>query len=157
VADFNSSKSFLIVYPSDIAKSDLDLLVEFVVEIKSEKKDVFFLIYHDLKKIPMGTIIKSFDTHICQKDFNIFKSPSSSTLQSQIQISYDYLISFFDKPNKRMENFIKKSKAKFKIGMWEPDNKSLYNIKLSKVEGVNMIKSFLTMTGNYITKIKTEI
>jgi hypothetical protein len=152
--DFASAKSFLFVYENALSKDDIELIHQFAMEIKAEKKDVFFLVYHDFKKVPETVIMKSFDIHVCKKDFNFLKRPASSLAKRHAGIAYDYLISFLDNRNERLEQFIRKSKAGAKIGRFEPDNKNLYRITFSSKELNKNMEEFLGMTGTYLTKIK---
>jgi len=154
MSDFSTAKSFLFVYENNLPKQDIELLLEFAHEIKAEKKDVFFVIYHDFKKIPFGTFVKSFDIHVSKKDFNLLQKPSSSILKRQMNIKYDFLFSFLNGRNIRLENFIKKSTASIKIGRWEPPKKSLYRITFSSNEREKSMEEFLKMAGSYLTKIK---
>jgi hypothetical protein len=156
MTNFENAKSFLFVYPQNLPLNDIQLLLEFAHEIKAEKKDVFFLIYHDFKKVPDNTVVKSFDIHLSKKDFNLFKMPSSSLIKRQVDLQYDYLFSFLENENVRLENFIKKSNARIKIGRWEPPNKSIYRITFSANGHEKSMEEFLKMAGNYLTKIKIE-
>lgn len=152
--DFASAKSFLFVYENTLSKEDIELIHQFATEIKLEKKDVFFLIYHDFKKVPDDTVVKSFDIHISKKDFNLFKRPGSDLLKRQLQIGYDFLLSFLDQRNERLEHFIRRSKSHAKIGRFEPHGKNLYRITFSSKEQKKSMEDFLHMTGTYLTKIK---
>lgn len=156
MTDFENARSFLFVYPQNLPLNDIQLLLEFAHEIKAEKKDVFFLIYHDFKKVPDNTTVKSFDIHISKKDFNFLKKPSSSLINRQVDLKYDYLFSFLENENIRLENFIKRSNARIKIGRWEPPKKSIYRITFSANGHEKSMEEFLKMAGNYLTKIKIE-
>ncbi|MCO6494159.1 MAG: hypothetical protein J5I91_00565 [Bacteroidetes bacterium] len=156
MSGFSEARSFLFIYETSLPKQDIELILEFAAEIKAEKKDVFFLIYHEFKKVPESVFVKSFDIHICKKDFNFLKQPTSSMVKRQCNMQYDYLFSFIEKRNTRLENFIRKSKALIKIGRKELHRKPLYRITFGSSERENSIEDFLKMAGNYITKIKIE-
>lgn len=153
MTQFASAKQFLFLYQANLPVQDIQLIKEFAQEIKAEKKEVFFIVYHDFKKVPDGTVTQAFDTHISKADFNLFGNPKSSHLLRHTQIEYDYLFSFLDQQNPRLENFIKKTIAKVKIGRFEPHKKNLYRITFSTQDNPKSMESFLSMAGNYLTKI----
>lgn len=153
---FAEVRSFLFVYETSLPKQDIEMIQEFANELKAERKDVFFLIYHDFKKVPDGTFVKSFDIHICKKDFNLMKQPVSSLTKRQAGMNYDFLFSFLKNRNPRLENFIKKSKAQIKIGRAELTRKPLYRITFGSIDREITTEEFLHMSGNYLTKIKLE-
>jgi hypothetical protein len=156
ISDFELAKSFLFVFPQNLPQNDISYIYEFASEIKAERKEVIFLIYHDFPKIPEGITQKSFDVHVCKKDFNFLQKPTSSLIIRHLHIDYDFLISFNDKANKRLEKFVSKSKAKIKIGRYEPVGTSLYKILLTTTSNENGIRDFLSLAGTYLTKIKIE-
>lgn len=156
MSTFDSARSFLFVYESSLPKQDIDMIQEFANEIKAEKKDVFFLVYHDFKKVPEGIFVKSFDIHICRKDFNLLKQPASSLVKRQYNIPYDYLFSFLGNRNNRVENFIRTSKAQIKVGRYDIPRKPLYRITFGSSGRENTMEEYLKMAGNYLTKIRIE-
>jgi len=152
--DFNSAKTILLYYDTSLQLDEVKLINEFAQELKQEKKEVYFLIYHPTKKVAPFIHTGTFDTHICKSDYNIFKQASSSLVKRQIKLEYDILICFSTLSDKRVANTIKKSKSKFKIGMSQFFTPQLCNaILIPKEEG--NIESYLHMLGRFLQQIQT--
>lgn len=152
--DFKSAKTVLLFYDTSLNQDDVKLINEFAQELKQEKKEVYFLIYHPSKKVSPFVHTGTFDTHVCKSDYNIFKQPSSSLIKRQIKLEYDILICFSTLSDKRISNTIKKSKSKFKVGMSQFFSPQVCNAILIP-EGETNIESYLHMLGRFLQQIQT--
>jgi hypothetical protein len=152
--DFNSAKTILLFYDTSLNQDDVKLISEFAQELKQEKKEVYFLIYHPTKKVAPFVHTGTFDTHVCKSDYNILKQPSSSLIKRQIKLEYDIFICFSTLNDKRVSNTIKKSKSKFKVGMSQFFTPQICNAILMPKEEAN-IESYLHMLGRFLQQIQT--
>lgn len=86
-----------------------------------------------------------------EKDFNWKGEPKNKTFKSFINEPHDLLIGYFDKNNLYLENAVLHSKAKFKVGFANV-NQKLYDMEIA--ESPAKIESFLTELKKYLVLLK---
>lgn len=145
--------SVVIIWDNELSKSDIDELKTFGHELRNAGKDITFVCFYNLKKLPKDHVSTELYQLFCKNDFSLFGTPNSQGLKTLLNKPFDMLINCKIGGNKWLDALSCLSHASFRIGPYsETNNISFYEIMI-KPNGADLMENYLIEIGNYLNKI----
>ena len=154
---FNNSKDIALVFEAT-DEDELDLIKDFIKDLRDLKKNVKSVGYFNLKQVPPLQYSKLEYDFISQKELNWWHQPSDDFIKTFIREEFDILINLSIKNHFPLKYIASTSHAKFKIGILNDSNINDYDLLLD-ISKDSTIKNLLKQVKhylNYINKPKHE-
>ncbi len=145
--------SVVIIWDNELSKSDIEELKTFGHEYRNAGKDITFVCFYNLKKLPKDFVSTDLYQLFCKNDFNLFGAPKSPALKALLNKPFDMLINGKIGGNKWIDTISCFSKASFRIGPYSDSNNILFYEIMIKPNGADLVENYLIEIGNYLNKI----
>jgi hypothetical protein len=151
---FDTINQVLMMWDASQPRTDIDELKTFGHELRKSGKNITFLVYHGLKKLPAD--MKSNELHrlCCKGDFNLFHTPKSKDLLELIKQPFDLLINGCLSENNYLATISVFSKAKFRVGPFLQNEDTNFYELLIKPNGADPCENYLIEIGRCLRKIQ---
>ena len=109
------------------------------------------VLFVDQKKLPEHLSQGQTITFLCRKDLNLFKKWNSQTAKKELLEQHDLLVSMVFNSTSFLDNFIKESKAKMKVGI---QGSSSYPFDLEIIQNTEDVEALFEKIKKYLIKLK---
>lgn len=154
---FTSAKNIALVFDAGI-EDELDLIKDFIKDIRDLKKSVKSVGFFNLKQVPPLQYSKLEYDFISQKELNWWGMPSDDFIKTFINEEFDILIDLTIKDYFPLKYIAATSKAKFKICAYNENKIKDFDLLLD-ISKDSSIKNLLKQVKhylNFINKPKNE-
>jgi hypothetical protein len=124
-----------------------DLIKDFIKKLEQDEKKVRVISYLPKKKENYDFLFDFFT----DDDLSFWGNINSSNADSFSNTSFDFLFYLDTKPNHLILNIIAKSKAKCRVGKYEPDSESYFELMIES--GMN-VKGLIESAYKYTSQLR---
>ena len=150
---FEDMKNIALVYQLPEDKDDLMLLRKYANLLKEHKKSPFSMVFINEKEIPVNYTAKIDVEYFSLQDLDSLKIAKSRSLINFIDKEYDLLIDCSVENNSVIENIVRQSMSKLKIGPAHLDYSASFDIQII-IEKDKNLRYLLKNIDHYITLLK---
>lgn len=150
--NFEQAKSIGIVYSAN-EDTDKEALKDFINELNKEAKEVTSIEFSKSNnKRPTEMLQTKNKLHFSKKDLNLLKIPRKTAIHNFVNRQYDVLIELSDPSNLPLHYISAASKAKLKIGPYNPHYSQLFDLMINEPNNSN-IQSIIEIVKKYTRNI----
>jgi len=152
VLPYPEIKSVILLWDSTQSRTDIEEIKTFGHELRKSGKEITFLTFHPLKKLPADMQPNELYRLCCKSDFSLFAFPKSKELKELLDKPFDLLINGCLSENEFLKTIAVFSKAKFRIGPYlQTEDTNFYEL-LIRPNGADPCENYLIETGRYLKK-----
>ncbi len=152
--NYQRAKSFALVWNGNASTADKIQIQEFIKELLSDGKQVTRLVYFDVKKKEELPLVPESNTYYVGKwDFDRTRFPKSEAMKNVLRRDYDFLISFDLTGDWHYVGMAAVGKAACKIGYYQPQHLSIYDILLRQNSEKPTLNQYLCSVKETLMKL----
>ena len=150
---FDKMQNIAIVYKLPEDKDELMLLRKYATLLKEHKKSPFSLVFINEKEVPVDYTAKIDVDYFSLQDLSPLKMAKSQNVINFLDTEYDLLIDCSIDDSPVIENIVRQSMSKLKIGAAHLNHSSSFDIQIM-IENDKNLRYLLKNIDHYITLLK---